>query len=384
LSVTGVLWMSVPDEAFTVTVYVPIGVPNPVELPGLPAQATSTVRGTAKTHMAKATRHAMLRVRRSESTSIPPKHRPNTANIRVTVPGVAIGGGPGVMPRIVVLNVNWLVAAWVPSRVTADDALQLAPRGRPEQLSETICVEPFTGVIVTATMPELPAARVSDDGLTVTVKSGVALTVCEIAGEVLALKVELPPYWAVIVCDPWVSAVVENVARPALTMLVPRAAAPSRNVTVPVMVPRVEDVTVAVNVTFAPVVDGFNDEVTTVDVVAVPAALIVWVKAGEVLEAKFESPEYCAVMLCEPCESVAVENDAAPEATATGAPSCVAPSKNVTVPVIVPAMLEWIDAVKVTLCPDVAGFSDEVTCVVVAALLGVLTICKIPEEVSGA
>jgi len=47
-------------------------------------------------------------------------------------------------------------------------------------------------------------------------------------------------------------------------------------------------------------------------------------------------------------------------------PILVAPSKNVTVPVGVPNVVDTV-AVKVTLWPNVEGFNDEVTVVVVVA-----------------
>jgi hypothetical protein len=82
------------------------------------------------------------------------------------------------------------------------------------------------------------------------------------------------------------SDVVENVAFPAApTAPVPSVVAPSRNVTVPVIVPAVAEVTVAVNVTLVPLVDGFNDDASAVEVVAFPAPFTTCVKTGEVLVA---------------------------------------------------------------------------------------------------
>ena len=84
----------------------------------------------------------------------------------------------------------------------------------------------------------------------------------------LPAKVASPPYTAVIECVPCVRAEVANVAFPALTLPVPRVVAPSLNVTVPVIVPAVVEETIAVNVTDAPTVDGFSDDVTAVVVAA--------------------------------------------------------------------------------------------------------------------
>jgi len=70
---------------------------------------------------------------------------------------------------------------------------------------------------------------------------------------------------------------VENVAIPPLTVPVPSVVAPSRNVTIPVAV---EGVTVAVNVTACPKVDGFTFVPTAVVVFAL---FTVCVKGDEVL-----------------------------------------------------------------------------------------------------
>ena len=60
---------------------------------------------------------------------------------------------------------------------------------------------------------------------------------------------------------------------------------PSKNETLPVMVPAVLEVTLAVNMTLAPAVDGLSDDVTVVVVAAFVAAFTVWVSVGEVLVA---------------------------------------------------------------------------------------------------
>ena len=82
---------------------------------------------------------------------------------------------------------------------------------------------------------------------------------------------------------------VANVALPELKLAVPSVAAPSRKVTVPVGVPApgVTALTVAVKVTDWPNTDGFTDEVTVVELLAL---LTVCVMAAEVLPAKFVSP----------------------------------------------------------------------------------------------
>ena len=61
---------------------------------------------------------------------------------------------------------------------------------------------------------------------------------------------------------------VENVATPlALSDTVPRVVAPSMKATLPAGVPP-DEVTVAVNVTLSPVLDGFFEETSAVDVAA--------------------------------------------------------------------------------------------------------------------
>lgn len=62
---------------------------------------------------------------------------------------------------------------------------------------------------------------------------------------------------------------------------------------------------------------------------------------------------------CDPAVKVEVENVAWP-ALNVPEPIPAAPSKNVTLPVGAPEALETV-AVKVTVWPAVAGFSDEVT-----------------------
>ena len=88
---------------------------------------------------------------------------------------------------------------------------------------------------------------------------------------------------------PTASDEVARVALPAVKLAVPSVAAPSRNVTVPVGVPvaGATALTVAVKVTAWPKRDGFNDEVTVVELLAL---FTVWVRAEEVLLLKFVSP----------------------------------------------------------------------------------------------
>jgi hypothetical protein len=96
------------------------------------------------------------------------------------------------------------------------------------------------------------------------------------------------------------------------------------------------------------------------------------------------SPLYCAVIECVACVSVLVVYAAMPPEIVAGVPSCVAPSKNVAVPVIVPAVADVTAAVNVTLAPTVDGFSDDVTAVDVAALLLAFTTCDTAGDVETA
>ena len=82
---------------------------------------------------------------------------------------------------------------------------------------------------------------------------------------------------------------VVKVALPPERLAVPNVAAPSRNVTVPVGVPvaGATALTVAVKVTAWPKRDGFVDEVTVVELLAL---FTVCVMAEEVLLLKFVSP----------------------------------------------------------------------------------------------
>jgi hypothetical protein len=93
----------------------------------------------------------------------------------------------------------------------------------------------------------------------------------------------------VIVWLPTVNVDVVKVALPPESVPAPMLTPPSRNVTVPVGVPEPGDaaLTVAVNVTVWPNVEGFSDEVTVVEL---ESLFTVWVMAADVLELKLVSP----------------------------------------------------------------------------------------------
>ena len=90
------------------------------------------------------------------------------------------------------------------------------------------------------------------------------------------------------------------------------------------------------------------------------------------LPLKLVSPEYVAVIECDPTDNVEVVKVAMPPDTAP-VPRVVTPSKNVTVPDGLPApgATTATVAVNVTLCPEIDGFSDEAIVVVVLALFTV-------------
>jgi hypothetical protein len=170
--------------------------------------------------------------------------------------------------------------------------------------------------------------------------------------------------------EPEAKVEVEKLACPApLSDAVPRTVAPSRNVTVPVGVPDAADVTVVVNVTDWPKVEGLRDETT---VVVDGAGLTLWLWIAEVEPLKLASDPYTAVIECGPGVSAEVESVACPPASAT-APSEVAPSKKVTVPVGVPepGAVTATVAVRVTELPKLVGFGADVTVVVLELLLTV-------------
>ena len=83
----------------------------------------------------------------------------------------------------------------------------------------------------------------------------------------LPLKVELPPYTAVMLLEPGGKVAGAYLAVPALRALVARTVVPFWKVTVPVGVPLPDcGETVAVNVTGLPWSEGFTDEVSVVSV----------------------------------------------------------------------------------------------------------------------
>lgn len=136
-----------------------------------------------------------------------------------------------------------------------------------------------------------------------------------------------------------------------------RTVEPWENVTVPDGVPPV-DVTVAVKLTDWPEFDGFGDDVTVVEV-----AKLVWlicsVSVPLVLFCHPVEPAKLATMEWLPLAREEVLKVATPDVpTATFDARTVGPSVKVTLPTGVPPELVT-EAVKVTICPCVAGFEED-------------------------
>jgi len=89
------------------------------------------------------------------------------------------------------------------------------------------------------------------------------------------------------------------------------------------------------------------------------------------------SPEYTALIECEPLERVDVENDAVPPLS-VAVPIVVAPSRKLTEPVIVPLTPLATVAVNVTEEPALEILFEELTLVDVAARL--TTCVRLPTD----
>jgi len=126
------------------------------------------------------------------------------------------------------------------------------------------------------------------------VEVGALVTVCISVADVLFAKFPSLLYSAVRLWLPTLRFDLVHIALPKPSNCTEphSVVVPSLNATVPVGVPPAE-VTVAVNVTVSPYVEGFGDDVSVVVVVA----LTVCDTGAEVLERKLESPPYVAVRL---------------------------------------------------------------------------------------
>lgn len=198
------------------------------------------------------------------------------------------------------------------------------------------------------------------DEVTAEVVVAALFTVCVRIGDVLPKKSVAPPYTAVMDRAPADTVVVVSFATLLDNPTDPSVVVPSLNVTLPIGVPEVE-VTVTINVTDCPYVDGFSDEV--IAEVVVIALLTLCVNTGDVLPVKFASPPYIAVIEWEPIAKVEVAKAANPPSSMP-VPSVLVPSLNVTVPVGVPEIAAITVAVKMTDWPRLDGSTDETTVVV--------------------
>jgi hypothetical protein len=255
--------------------------------------------------------------------------------------------------------------------------------GKFEHENCTAWLKPFVGVTVTTVIPGCAAVTVTFDGATERVKFPAAVILIGTALDVDAAKFASPPYFAVIEWVPAAKVVVAKFAEPEpLSVPVPMLVAASKKVTVPVgtFVP-LAGVTLAINDKLAPTVPVAGPVSVVVVEVSAPALTTCDI-AVDVLVENLASPLYFAVIECVPCVSVVLETAATPPLIVTGAPICVALSKNVMVPVSVPAVADVEVAVKVTVCPAVDGFKEETTLVVVAAVpAAAFTTCDSVGEV---
>ena len=89
-----------------------------------------------------------------------------------------------------------------------------------------------------------------------------------------------------MLCEPCASADVVKLALPPLNVALPIMVGPSLKFTFPVGVPN-EELTVVVNVTDCPTLDGLTDEVSTE---VVFNRFTVWLNTGDVLVEKFAVP----------------------------------------------------------------------------------------------
>jgi hypothetical protein len=149
-------------------------------------------------------------------------------------------------------------------------------------------LSPPDEVIVIVDFAEAPGATEDgDSAVAERLKSG-AVTTRFITVELLALKLLSPPYAAVMLCVPAVSAEVENVAIPLpFRSELPIWFVPSRKLTVPVGVPPAVVVTVIAKVT---VWCRFAEVGAKLNAVAVFAFCTTWLTAGDVLGSESVSP----------------------------------------------------------------------------------------------
>jgi hypothetical protein len=144
---------------------------------------------------------------------------------------------------------------------------------------------------------------------------------------------------------PVVGKTLTNVDCPLLSGAVPSVTAPFKKVTEPVGVPPDGAATDAVKLTVWLTAEGFGDDTS---VMTVAAGFTSWLNASEVLDVKFESPEYTAVMELLPAAPKVFVRVACPLLLSVTVPSAVVPSRKLTVPVGVPPKGDVKVAIKLT------------------------------------
>jgi hypothetical protein len=188
-----------------------------------------------------------------------------------------------------------------------------------------------------------------------------------------APSVAFPAYVAVIEFEPTLNPFAAlaitllSVAIPPETVAVPNVALPIAKVTVPVMVPGMVELTEAVSPIVPPSVAEVGEAVTVVVVAAGPGTVSVVLP---IEAAKIPPPPKVAVIVFEPAINpvagltAALFSVASPPETAA-VPKVVVPIEKVTVPVMVPAVVELTEAVNAVVPPSATKFGEAMTVVVV-------------------
>ncbi len=103
----------------------------------------------------------------------------------VGLPGADEGGRRIELATVAIVTVE--LATFLPSSVRELELNeQVTVAGRVPHEKFTLNVAPFSGVTFTASVPDCPALRFSEEGTVATLKSGAAFAVCVSAEDVLA------------------------------------------------------------------------------------------------------------------------------------------------------------------------------------------------------
>jgi len=195
-----------------------------------------------------------------------------------------------------------------------------------------------------------------------------AVTVTELAADVLVRKFEFPIYRAVRLYVPAGRDAMDSVAMPEeFTLADPSTVEPFMKLTVPDSDAVPLALTVATRFRVCPTVTGFGDATRLVIVVAVEAVTVTEA-AADVLVRKFEFPIYRAVRLYVPAGRDAVDSVATPEEFTLPDPNTVEPFMKLTVPDSDAVPLTLTVATRFRVCPTVTGFGDATKLVIVAAV----------------